>query len=147
MEAIQEGGSSRAGLMEDDEEDEDEQNETSVVSTGAIDNETTTSRMRGARPSPIDVLGRVKINNTKETPRSTIKGVLKVSKQTDLKFSRENLMKVEESLKRAFIEFYQKLRLLKSYSFLNVLAFSKILKKYDKVSFEIFELRFFEGFI
>jgi|APAra0007618257_1042622.scaffolds.fasta_scaffold04024_2 hypothetical protein len=32
-------------------------------------------------------------------------------------------------------------------SFLNVLAFSKILKKYDKVSFEIFELRFFEGFI
>jgi hypothetical protein len=134
MEAIQEGGSSRAGLMEDDEEDEDEQNETSVVSTGAIDNETTTSRMRGARPSPIDVLGRVKINNTKETPRSTIKGVLKVSKQTDLKFSRENLMKVEESLKRAFIEFYQKLRLLKSYSFLNVLAFSKILKKYDKIT-------------
>jgi len=115
MEAIQEGGSSRAGLMEDDEEDEEEQNETSVVSTGAIDNETTTSRMRGARPSPIDVLDRVKINNTKETPRSTIKGVLKVSKQTELKFSRENLMKVEESLKRAFIEFYQKLRLLKSY--------------------------------
>ncbi|CAD5312660.1 unnamed protein product [Arabidopsis thaliana] len=30
MEAIQEGGSSRAGLMEDDEEDEEEQNETSV---------------------------------------------------------------------------------------------------------------------
>ncbi|KAG7646248.1 Phosphate transporter PHO1 3 [Arabidopsis thaliana] len=134
MEAIQEGGSSRAGLMEDDEEDEEEQNETSVVSTGAIDNETTTSRMRGARPSPIDVLDRVKINNTKETPRSTIKGVLKVSKQTELKFSRENLMKVEESLKRAFIEFYQKLRLLKSYSFLNVLAFSKILKKYDKIT-------------
>lgn len=115
MEAIQEGGSSRAGLMEDDDEDEgEEEKETSVVSTGAIDN-VTTSRMRAARPSPIDVLDRVKINNTKETPRSTIKGVLKVSKQTELKFSRENLMKVEESLKRAFIEFYQKLKLLKSY--------------------------------
>ncbi|CAE5957428.1 unnamed protein product [Arabidopsis arenosa] len=134
MEAIQEGGSSRAGLMEDDdEEEEEEENETSVVSTGAIDN-VTTSRMRAARPPPIDVLDRVKINNTKETPRSTIKGVLKVSKQTELKFSRENLMKVEESLKRAFIEFYQKLRLLKSYSFLNVLAFSKILKKYNKIT-------------
>lgn len=116
MEAIQEGGSSRAGLMEDDEDEEieEEENGTSVVSSGAV-NDVTTSRMRAARPAPIDVLDRVKINNTKETPRSTIKGVLKVSKQTELKFSRDNLMKVEESLKRAFIEFYQKLRLLKSY--------------------------------
>ncbi|KAF5181790.1 Phosphate transporter pho1-like protein, partial [Thalictrum thalictroides] len=40
----------------------------------------------------------------------------------------------EEQLKRAFIEFYQKLRLLKNYSFLNLLALFKIMKKYDKVS-------------
>ncbi|KAL1202615.1 Phosphate transporter PHO1-like protein [Cardamine amara subsp. amara] len=129
MEAIEEGGSSRAGLMEDDEGD----NGISVVSTGATD-DVNTSRMRAARPAPIDVLDRVKINNTKETPRSTIKGVLQVSKQNELKFSRDNLMKVEERLRRAFIEFYQKLRLLKSYSFLNLLAFSKILKKYDKIT-------------
>lgn len=124
MEAIQEGGSSRAGLMEDDEDEEieEEENGTSVVSSGAV-NDVTTSRMRAARPAPIDVLDRVKINNTKETPRSTIKGVLKVSKQTELKFSRDNLMKVEESLKRAFIEFYQKLRLLKSYRCVWVLKF------------------------
>ncbi|KAL1202613.1 Phosphate transporter PHO1-like protein [Cardamine amara subsp. amara] len=132
MEAIHEGGSSRAGLMEDDEDEEDN-NGISVVSTGAID-DVNTSRMRGARPAPVDILDRVKINNTKETPRSTIKGVLKVSKDTELKFSRDNLRKVEERLRRAFIEFYQKLRLLKSYSFLNVLAFSKILKKYDKIT-------------
>ncbi|XP_010495726.1 PREDICTED: phosphate transporter PHO1 homolog 3-like [Camelina sativa] len=135
MEAIQEGGSSRAGLTEadEDEDEEEEENETSVVSSGAV-NDVTTSRMRAARPAPLEVLDRVKINNTKETPRSTIKGVLKVPNHTELKFSRENLMKVEESLKRAFIEFYHKLRLLKSYSFLNVLAFSKILKKYDKIT-------------
>ncbi|XP_010480466.1 PREDICTED: phosphate transporter PHO1 homolog 3-like [Camelina sativa] len=134
LEVIQEGGSSRAGLMEvDEDEEEEEENETSVVSSGAV-NDVTTSRMRAARPAPLEVLDRVKINNTKETPRSTIKGVLKVPNHTELKFSRENLMKVEESLKRAFIEFYHKLRLLKSYSFLNVLAFSKILKKYDKIT-------------
>ncbi|KAF8390161.1 hypothetical protein HHK36_024683 [Tetracentron sinense] len=47
---------------------------------------------------------------------------------------REDLKKVEEQLTRAFVEFYQKLRLLKSYSFLNLLAFSKIMKKYDKIT-------------
>ncbi|KFK43649.1 hypothetical protein AALP_AA1G154500, partial [Arabis alpina] len=130
MEAIQEGGSSRAGLMEDNEEEEEESNNGAKGSVGEVH----TSKMRAGRPAPIDVLDRVSINNTKETPRSTIKGVLKQSNHTELKFSRENLRKVEERLMRAFIEFYQKLRLLKSYSFLNVLAFSKILKKYDKVT-------------
>ncbi|XP_033128084.1 phosphate transporter PHO1 homolog 3 isoform X5 [Brassica rapa] len=132
MEAIQEGGSSKAGQLEDDEEEEEEEAQAEIVasvSTGA-----STTRMRAARPAPLDVLDRVTINNTKETPRSTIKRVLQVSKQTDLKFSRENLMKVEEKLRSAFIVFYQKLRLLKSYSFLNVLAFSKVLKKYDKIT-------------
>nr|BAJ34278.1 unnamed protein product [Eutrema halophilum] len=128
MESIQERGSRRAGQIEenDEEEEEEEEAENNV--------DVNTSRMRGLRPAPIDVLDRVKINNTKETPRSTIKGVLQVSSQTELKFSRDNLRKVEERLRRAFVEFYQKLRLLKSYSFLNVLAFSKILKKYDKVA-------------
>jgi hypothetical protein len=85
------------------------------------------------RPAPLEILNRVKINNTLATPRSTIKSFLKVPQQTELKFTRENLRKVEEQLKGAFFEFYQKLRLLKSYSFLNTLAFSKIMKKYNKV--------------
>uniref|UniRef100_A0A1J3GRY7 Phosphate transporter PHO1-like protein 3 n=3 Tax=Noccaea caerulescens TaxID=107243 RepID=A0A1J3GRY7_NOCCA len=131
MEAIQEGGSSRVGQIEDDDDEEEEEEDKGAE--GPVD-DVYTSRMREARPAPVDVLDRVRINNTKETPRSTIKGVLKVSKQNELKFSRDNLMKVEERLRRAFIEFYQKLRLLKSYSFLNVLAFSKILKKYDKIT-------------
>ena len=132
MAAIQEGGSSKAGKSDEDGDDEivekEEVNVVSDVGTSEI------SRFRAARPSHIEVLDRVKINHTNETPRSTIKGVLQVG-NTELKFSRENLKRVEEKLRRAFVEFYQKLRLLKSYSFLNVLAFSKIMKKYDKVRF------------
>ncbi|CAL5325031.1 unnamed protein product [Camellia sinensis] len=48
--------------------------------------------------------------------------------------SKQELRKVEEKMRQAFIEFYQKLRLLKSYCFLNQLAFSKIMKKYDKIT-------------
>ncbi|BBN18042.1 xenotropic and polytropic retrovirus receptor 1 [Marchantia polymorpha subsp. ruderalis] len=40
----------------------------------------------------------------------------------------------ERMLRDAFIEFYRGLGLLKSYSMLNTLAFTKILKKYDKVT-------------
>ncbi|KAJ6357299.1 hypothetical protein OIU78_005209 [Salix suchowensis] len=90
--------------------------------------------VRNFRPAPLEILNRVTINSTQATPRSTIKNFLKVPQQTELKFTRENLRKVEEQLKRAFVEFYQKLRLLKSYSFLNTLAFSKIMKKYDKIT-------------
>ncbi|CAL5399447.1 unnamed protein product [Camellia sinensis] len=86
------------------------------------------------RTAPLEILNQVKMNNTLETPRSTIKGLLSVHNPKEIKFSRENLKKVKEQLKRAFIEFYQKLRLLKSYSFLNMLAFSKIMKKYDKIT-------------
>ncbi|KAF9674415.1 hypothetical protein SADUNF_Sadunf10G0124900 [Salix dunnii] len=90
--------------------------------------------VRNFRPAPLEILNRVTINSTQATPRSTIKNFLKVPQQTELKFTRENLKKVEKQLKGAFVEFYQKLRLLKSYSFLNTLAFSKIMKKYDKIT-------------
>ncbi|KAL7260649.1 hypothetical protein ACSBR1_006336 [Camellia fascicularis] len=86
------------------------------------------------RTAPLEILNQVKMNNTLETPRFAIKGLLSVHNPKEIKFSRDNLKKVEEQLKRAFIEFYQKLRLLKSYSFLNMLAFSKIMKKYDKIT-------------
>ncbi|KAJ6987589.1 phosphate transporter PHO1 [Populus alba x Populus x berolinensis] len=92
------------------------------------------SMIRTFRPAPLEILNNVKINNTLATPRSTIKNFLKVPQQTELRFTRENLRKVEEQLKRAFVEFYHKLRLLKSYNFLNTLAFSKIMKKYDKIT-------------
>ncbi|KAK8659293.1 hypothetical protein V6N13_029499 [Hibiscus sabdariffa] len=92
------------------------------------------NKFKEHKPAPLQILDRVKMNNTLATPRSTIKVILNAPKQSDLKFNRENLNKVENKLKRAFVEFYQKLLLLKSYSFLNTLAFSKIMKKYDKIT-------------
>ncbi|XP_022776823.1 phosphate transporter PHO1 homolog 3 isoform X2 [Durio zibethinus] len=115
----------------DDDDDDDEGKERNTPIQEAKPRK---PKIKGIKPASLEVLDRVKINNTLETPRSTIKGVLKVPNHTELSFSRENLRKVEEQLKRAFIEFYQKLRLLKSYSFLNTLAFSKIMKKYDKIT-------------
>ncbi|KAL7182960.1 hypothetical protein ACSBR1_041613 [Camellia fascicularis] len=67
------------------------------------------------KPYPLEILDHVKINNTLESPISTIKGVMKDSKEKDLSFNKEELRKVEERLKLEFIEFYQKLCLLKNY--------------------------------
>ncbi|KAM7487458.1 hypothetical protein LguiB_024942 [Lonicera macranthoides] len=85
-------------------------------------------------PAPLEVLDHVKINNPLESPRSTIKGILNDSKEEDLCFNKKELKKVEERLKQVLIEFYQKLRLLKHYSFMNLSAFSKIMKKYEKIT-------------
>ncbi|XP_006482049.2 phosphate transporter PHO1 homolog 7-like isoform X2 [Citrus sinensis] len=92
--------------------------------------ETTSS---GIKSVPLEILGHVKLNKTFETPGSIIQNFVNVAGQTET-FSRENLKKVEKQLKTAFVEFYLKLRHLKSYSFLNILAFSKIMKKYDKIT-------------
>lgn len=64
---------------------------------------------------PLEILDHVKIVNTFESPRSTIRGVLRDSKENNLRFKKEELKKVEQRLKMAFIEFYQKLRLLKNF--------------------------------
>ncbi|CAN6675888.1 unnamed protein product [Malus baccata var. baccata] len=125
MDAIEERRSNSSG----DEEKDDKK-------SGDVEMEVMkkSESRRGTRPAPLDILDRVKMNHTVETPCSTIKGFLNVAPQTELKFSRVNLNKVEEQLRGAFVVFYQKLRLLKSYGFLNTLAFSKIMKKYDKVA-------------
>lgn len=91
------------------------------------------NHIQGFRPASLDVLDHVKINVEPETPISTLKGVIKSSK-SDLSFSRKEVRKAEEKITQAFVEFYRKLRLLKSYCFLNQLAFSKIMKKYDKIT-------------
>ncbi|KAG8366922.1 hypothetical protein BUALT_Bualt16G0018300 [Buddleja alternifolia] len=85
------------------------------------------------RPASVEILDHVKINIDPDTPISTLRNLL-MSSKSDLSFSKKELRKAEEKLKRAFIDFYQQLVLLKSYCFLNMLAFSKIMKKYDKIS-------------
>lgn len=67
------------------------------------------------KPDPLQILEHVKINNTLETPMSTIKGVIKDSRDEELCFRKEELKKVEQQLKLVFIEFYRKLRHLKYY--------------------------------
>ncbi|XP_010500027.1 PREDICTED: phosphate transporter PHO1 homolog 8 isoform X2 [Camelina sativa] len=84
-------------------------------------------------PEALSVLDHIRLNKNQETPLYTIRNVLKLSNQEELKFTRENLKKIEERLKDVFIDFYRKLRHLKNYSFLNTLAISKIMKKYDKI--------------
>ncbi|KAF8369668.1 hypothetical protein HHK36_032307 [Tetracentron sinense] len=131
MDVIHESEISNAEKFEDSLEDTDV-NETKPINISV--REEKLNHIKGTRPAPLEVLNHVKMNNTLETPRSTIKALLKISNDKELHFRKEDLRKVEEKLKCVFSVFYHKLRLLKSYSFLNLLAFSKIMKKYDKIT-------------
>ncbi|KAM4089564.1 hypothetical protein ACB094_07G162700 [Castanea mollissima] len=131
MDVIEEGPSNQ-GPSSDESSDDKDDKEIEIVNQKV--QEQRPKNMKATRPAPLEILSHVKMNNTQETPRSTIKGLLKHPVQKEMNFTRENLRKVEDQLKRAFVEFYQKLRLLKNYSFLNILAFSKIMKKYDKIT-------------
>ncbi|KAK7244106.1 hypothetical protein RIF29_38924 [Crotalaria pallida] len=83
---------------------------------------------------PMEILENVKVDNALQSPMSTIKNVFTDSNQDELSFNKEELRKIEEQLRLVFIEFYQKLLHLKEYSFMNISAFSKIMKKYEQVS-------------
>ncbi|KAM2130487.1 hypothetical protein ACFX1Q_012125 [Malus domestica] len=89
------------------------------------------------KEDPMEVLEHVRITNTLESPISTIKGVFKDSREEELSFDKEELKRVEERLRAAFIQFYHQLQLLKHYSFMNLSAFSKIMKKYAKIASRI----------
>ncbi|RVW95601.1 Phosphate transporter PHO1-like 3 [Vitis vinifera] len=133
MDAIDQEGGSISNREQSDEPSEGAPVKEKIQTTNHSILKEKPNSIRATRPAPLQILNRVKINNTVETPRSTIKGFLN-PQPTALNFTRENLERVEKKLKQAFIEFYHKLRLLKSYSFLNILAFSKIMKKYDKIT-------------
>lgn len=66
------------------------------------------------KPAPVEMLDHIKIKIEAETPLQTLKCMIMglTSQQT---FSKVELKGAEELMSRAFVEFYQKLRFLKSY--------------------------------
>ncbi|KAJ0469432.1 putative SPX domain-containing protein [Helianthus annuus] len=82
----------------------------------------------------LDILNHIKINVTPESGLSPPWRTIFDGTKSGLSFSKSELRTAQAKLKQAFVEFHRKLRLLKSYCFLNQLAISKIMKKYDKVT-------------
>uniref|UniRef100_A0A0V0H2H4 Putative ovule protein n=1 Tax=Solanum chacoense TaxID=4108 RepID=A0A0V0H2H4_SOLCH len=134
MEAIQEIEMTNEEILEEEAIQEVEMTSEEILEEEATIGKRDTTKMNPSdfKPAPLEVLDYVKINIEPETPISTLRCIM--TSKPNLSFSKEELRKVEEQMKKAFVEFYQKLRLLKRYSSLNVLAFSKIMKKYDKIS-------------
>ncbi|PIN04430.1 hypothetical protein CDL12_23034 [Handroanthus impetiginosus] len=93
----------------------------------------TPANAKSFRPASIEVLDHVKINVDPETPISTLRNIITSSK-SEPSFTKGELRKAEEKLQTALMGFYKQLLLLKGYCFLNMLAFSKIMKKYDKIT-------------
>lgn len=112
MEAIQEVEMSSERWDEASNRGGQEQNEEEVQKVPQTARKFNLNKLKLA---PMDVLKHVKINVALETPQTTLKGMLKQSKQKNLDFNQVELKRVEKQLKKAFIEFYQKLRVLKSY--------------------------------
>ncbi|KAI3900717.1 hypothetical protein MKW92_003351 [Papaver armeniacum] len=93
-------------------------------------------RLKTELPAHMEILNSVKINGS-SGPRSTIKRIISFKSGNSgesISFKRRNLKRVEEQLKTAIVHFYHKLQLLKSYSFMKLLAFSKTMKRYDKIT-------------
>lgn len=123
MDVIDEDRSNRGELSKEDNEDNNEIEPLSSSTGENIRNRPVIKSDGSCRPPPLEILDHVTVRHPVETPRSTIKGLLNVPIQTELKFNKENMSKIEDQLKRAFIEFHNKLRLLKSYRQGTVLFF------------------------
>lgn len=66
------------------------------------------------KPAPVEMLDHIKLKIEPETPLSTLKCMI-LGLTNEQTFSKVELKRAEELMSRAFVEFYQKLRFLKSY--------------------------------
>lgn len=66
------------------------------------------------KPASVEVLDHIKLKIEPETPLSTLKCMI-LGLSNEQTFSKVELKRAEELMSRAFVEFYQKLRFLKSY--------------------------------
>ena len=117
MDAIEQEGGSSSNHGQSGESSEDREVKEKIQTTNHSIQEEKPNSIRGTRPAPLQILDRAKMNNIVESPCSTIKGFLNPDQLTALNFTRENLKRVEQKLKQAFIEFYHKLCLPKSYRY------------------------------
>jgi len=69
------------------------------------------------RRDPLEILEHVKVDDSLQSPKSTIKKAFTDSSDNDneLSISKEELKKIEKQLRLVFVEFYQKLLHLKDY--------------------------------
>ncbi|XP_027187509.1 phosphate transporter PHO1 homolog 10 isoform X2 [Cicer arietinum] len=129
-------GLQQNGLSSEDNMDQTQQQQESEVDPVQQNNESThyeeETNSNYKRRDPMEILENVKIDNALQSPMSAIKNVFTDSNDNELSFNKEELKKVEKQLRLVFVEFYQKLLHLKDYSFMNLSAFSKIMKKYEK---------------
>ena len=108
MNVIEEVEMSSQGHLEDDIQEEKVEKATDHRETNGH------KVFHNFRPASLKILNHVKISVKPETPVSTLKGILMISK-SNLSFSKKELRKAEERMTQAFIEFYKKLRTLKGY--------------------------------
>ncbi|KAG0558028.1 hypothetical protein KC19_11G174000, partial [Ceratodon purpureus] len=71
--------------------------------------------------------GELQSNRKSKRPKRLIQDMI------DMSLGKKKVQSSEKMLRTAFVEFYRGLGLLKSYCSLNMVAFAKIMKKYDKV--------------
>ncbi|XP_023541375.1 phosphate transporter PHO1 homolog 10-like isoform X1 [Cucurbita pepo subsp. pepo] len=71
---------------------------------------------------------------TKENSQNSQEILKHVKVLDDLVTDDDDRSKIEAQLKKAYAEFYQKLYSLKQFSFMNLSAFARILRKYEKIS-------------
>ncbi|KAK8699747.1 hypothetical protein V6N13_115825 [Hibiscus sabdariffa] len=100
------------GINQDDESATASEIDSAEQSNGCQD---VGKNSAGQQDDPEEILEKVKINKTFESPLETIKGVFKDSKDGELCFKKDEVKKAEGKLRVVFIEFYQKLRHLKQY--------------------------------
>ena len=82
MDVIEEGPCSHGPSSDESNDDKDNEIVNQMVQEQRLKN------MKGTRLAPLEILSHMKMNNTLETPRSTIKGLLKHPMHTELNYTK-----------------------------------------------------------
>ncbi|KAL2650504.1 hypothetical protein R1flu_018632 [Riccia fluitans] len=87
-----------------------------------------------AKVSHISSQGDDSSNKNNNKPAEIMLDIWSLQSVQEVAMSKKQVQHAEKLLRSAFADFYRGLGLLKNYCTINIMAFSKILKKYDKVT-------------